>query len=151
MNIMTIILMIAFGFIVAEIARAKGYVRKMGEPKENSQDMYYIVWWICGAALFIVSIIWVCVLPNKYKNYKPSSNQYYASNIGNYYNDYIEYDYQDPSPTVSRSVRTKNVGIPTVKKRTDPADEIRKYKDLLDSGAITPEEYNAKKQQLLGL
>ncbi len=30
-------------------------------------------------------------------------------------------------------------------------DEIRKYKELLDAGAITQEEYDAKKAQLLGL
>ncbi len=33
----------------------------------------------------------------------------------------------------------------------DPADELKKYKELLDMGAITPEEYDAKKKQLLGL
>ncbi len=32
-----------------------------------------------------------------------------------------------------------------------PADELAKYKALLDQGAITPEEYEKKKQQLLGL
>lgn len=31
------------------------------------------------------------------------------------------------------------------------ADEIEKFKDLLDMGAITQEEYDAKKKQLLGL
>ena len=31
------------------------------------------------------------------------------------------------------------------------ADELLKYKKLLDIGAITPDEYNAKKSQLLGL
>ena len=31
------------------------------------------------------------------------------------------------------------------------AEEIKKYKELLDSGAITQEEYDAKKKQLLGL
>lgn len=31
------------------------------------------------------------------------------------------------------------------------AEEIKKYKDLLDAGAITEEEYEAKKKQLLGL
>lgn len=38
-----------------------------------------------------------------------------------------------------------------VKNNPDPADEILKYKRLLDAGAITPEEYEAKKKQLLGL
>ena len=32
-----------------------------------------------------------------------------------------------------------------------PADEIRKYKELLDIGAITQEEFDAKKKQILGL
>ncbi|MCL2080183.1 MAG: SHOCT domain-containing protein [Oscillospiraceae bacterium] len=31
------------------------------------------------------------------------------------------------------------------------ADEIKKFKDLLDSGIISQEEFNAKKKQLLGL
>ena len=31
------------------------------------------------------------------------------------------------------------------------ADELKKYKDLLDSGVITEEEFNAKKKQILGL
>ena len=31
------------------------------------------------------------------------------------------------------------------------ADELKKYKDLLDSGIITQDEFDAKKKQLLGL
>ena len=31
------------------------------------------------------------------------------------------------------------------------ADEIKKFKELLDSGIITEDEFNAKKKQLLGL
>ena len=31
------------------------------------------------------------------------------------------------------------------------ADEIKTYKELLDTGAITQEEFDAKKKQLLGL
>ncbi len=31
------------------------------------------------------------------------------------------------------------------------ADELKKFKDLLDSGVITQEEFDAKKEQLLGL
>lgn len=44
-------------------------------------------------------------------------------------------------------------GIPTVKikSKTSKTDELKKYKDLLDSGAITKDEYEEKKKQLLGL
>ena len=31
------------------------------------------------------------------------------------------------------------------------ADELKKYKDLFDSGVITQEEFDAKKKQLLGM
>ena len=34
---------------------------------------------------------------------------------------------------------------------TDEADKLKKYKDLLDSGVITQEEFDAKKKQLLDL
>lgn len=34
---------------------------------------------------------------------------------------------------------------------TSPATEIKKYKELLDVGAITQDEFDAKKRQLLGL
>ena len=32
-----------------------------------------------------------------------------------------------------------------------PTEEIKKYKELLDMGIITQEEFDAKKKQLLGL
>ena len=34
---------------------------------------------------------------------------------------------------------------------TSEADELKKYKELLDNGTITQEEFDAKKKQLLGL
>ena len=34
---------------------------------------------------------------------------------------------------------------------SDPVEEVKKYKELLDMGAITQEEYDIKKKQLLGL
>lgn len=36
-------------------------------------------------------------------------------------------------------------------KSNSSADELKKFKDLLDSGVITQEEFDAKKKQLLGL
>lgn len=43
------------------------------------------------------------------------------------------------------------VGNATVVQEVSAADEIKKFKDLLDSGIITQEEFDAKKKQLLGL
>ncbi len=43
--------------------------------------------------------------------------------------------------------RTKNVGAPAI----SPAEEIKKFKELLDMEVITQEEFDAKKKQLLGL
>ena len=49
----------------------------------------------------------------------------------------------DYNATAETSVRTAPVN--------GSADEIMRYKELLDSGAITQEEFDAKKKQLLGL
>ena len=35
--------------------------------------------------------------------------------------------------------------------QTSPAEELKKFKELLDMGIITQEEFDAKKKQLLGL
>ena len=45
--------------------------------------------------------------------------------------------------------KTENTTI--VAPTTSNAEELKKYKDLLDSGIITQEEFDAKKKQLLGL
>lgn len=34
---------------------------------------------------------------------------------------------------------------------TSSVDEIKRYKELLDTGILTQEEFDAKKKQLLGL
>lgn len=39
----------------------------------------------------------------------------------------------------------------TVVQQTSAADELKKFKELLDMGVITQEEFDAKKKQLLGL
>ena len=40
---------------------------------------------------------------------------------------------------------------PVAQQAISAADELKKFKELLDLGAITQEEYNTKKKQLLGL
>ncbi len=38
-----------------------------------------------------------------------------------------------------------------IQQNSDEVDKLKKYKDLLDNGVITQEEFDAKKKQLLGL
>jgi hypothetical protein len=45
----------------------------------------------------------------------------------------------------------QNAPLPNTSPVVDPSVEIVKYKKLLDDGAITEDEYNAKKNQLLGI
>ena len=41
--------------------------------------------------------------------------------------------------------------VTTIVQQTSAADELKKFKELLDIGIITREEFDAKKKQLLGL
>ena len=45
----------------------------------------------------------------------------------------------------------KNAPIGGVVQQLSPAEELKKFKDLLELGVITQEEFDAKKKQLLGL
>ena len=46
--------------------------------------------------------------------------------------------------------KAKSVAVASIPK-SDSADELKKFKELLDMGVITQEEFDAKKKQLLGL
>ena len=49
-------------------------------------------------------------------------------------------------------IQNKSANIATTQpQEISSADEIKKYKELLDSGIITQEEFDLKKKQLLGL
>ena len=54
------------------------------------------------------------------------------------------------SPIIVGKKTEQNTIINNVNEATN-ADELKKYKDLLDSGAISQEEFEEKKKQLLGL
>ena len=56
--------------------------------------------------------------------------------------------------TVATSGRQRKPAAASVTRQESPvsnADELKKFKELLDCGAITQEEFDAKKKQLLGL
>ena len=45
----------------------------------------------------------------------------------------------------------KNAPVGGVVQQLSPAEELKKFKDLLDLGVITQEEFDAKKKELLGI
>ncbi len=53
--------------------------------------------------------------------------------------------------TIISKMADSNPNTTTTPSQDNSADMLKKYKDLLDNGAITQEEYDAKKKELLGL
>lgn len=51
----------------------------------------------------------------------------------------------------TRKAELKNAPQGTVVQQASGADELKKFKELLDMGVITQEEFDAKKKQILGL
>lgn len=144
----SIIVCIVFGFVTKQINEAKGY--------EGG-----FAW---GFWLGIIGIIVVaCRQPNQSNLFKQGSVWNEASRESNakvilrnggwqcetckeINPDYVTTCRCGTSMQQSRRLKTEN----TTPKLT-PADEITRYKKLLDDGAITEEEFAAKKKQLLGL
>ncbi|MEK5390231.1 DUF4429 domain-containing protein [Margalitia sp. FSL K6-0131] len=52
---------------------------------------------------------------------------------------------------VENILANKNSGTVQVNQKIDTAEELRKFKALLDDGIITEEEFAAKKKELLGI
>ena len=52
---------------------------------------------------------------------------------------------------IERQQEKVNATISATMPKSDEADQLKKYKELLESGVITQEEFDAKKKQLLGL
>ena len=79
------------------------------------------LWWLYGWMLFIVAIIHVNMIPDKNAPQPPAG-------------PYSSAPYSSPSNQVLSA-----------------ADELKKYKELLDSGIINEKEFSKKKEQLLKL
>ena len=88
-----------------------------------------------------------------------------SSSMNNKHNNFwnensftFEADLNDKMDAVAEYVKKKveenkkqKTVASVVQTTLSPADELKKYKDLLDNGIITQEEFDAKKKQLLGL
>lgn len=67
-----------------------------------------------------------------------------------FYIDNRDKVYEELNALINKRQSTPS-NMTVVKQDLSNADELKKYKDLLDSGIITQEEFDAKKKQLLGL
>jgi len=85
---------------------------------------------------------------DKYKAMKESGEL--EEYLNNYRLDKEKNKKKNESEIVENS-NQKEIKSKTPKKNISVADEIKKFKELLDAGAITQEEYDAEKKKLLGL
>lgn len=152
------------GFIPATIAKNKGYS--------------FGLWWLYGWLLFIIALIHALVLPDKnaQRNYPPQQGTvpqqgpYAPPPAGGPVNaggrptppPYAPASSQPPragrtppypqQPQGTYMPRQGNAPQQGVApQQVDAAEELQKYKQLLDNGVITQEEFDAKKKQLLGI
>ncbi len=99
---------------------------------------------------YISMIVLICkyVVTEAEENPKPCIPQpatdfnHQLNNVANNYNNNQFKDFADTNSEVE---------IPGNSKSDNIADELLKYRDLLDKGLISEEDYNAKKNQILGI
>mgnify|MGYP004661861617 CR=1 FL=1 len=108
-------------FFLLAISVALAFIpATIARKKGYSQGLF----WLFGFFLFLPAIIVACCIEDKTKP-KPPTAVYVAQ-------PYAQ-PYAPPAPSSSPS----------------PVDELQRYKDLLDRGAISQEEYDAVKAKLL--
>ena len=112
-------------FFMLAISVALGFIpATIARKKGYSQGLF----WLFGFFLFLPALIVACCIEDKTKP-KPPTAVYVAQP---YAPPYAQ-PYAPPAPSSSPS----------------PVDELQRYKELLDQGAISQEEYDAVKAKLL--
>lgn len=95
------------------------------------------------------------VSANSLKNFVDTNKIPFCSGMYSYAtaNDYAKSLCMDIKDAMGKyqEENSKHETATTVQVAPSPADEIKKFKELLDSGIISQEEFDAKKKQLLGL
>ena len=154
--IVVLVIAAGLGFIPATIAKNKGYS--------------FGLWWFYGWMLCIVALIHSLLLPDKnaQRNYPGQQGPYAPppSIPGGPVNTsgrpapppypHMPASYQPPQagrtpPYPQQPQGTYMSRQGNAPQQVDAAEELQKYKQLLDSGVITQEEFDAKKKQLLGI
>lgn len=112
-------------FLMLVISAALAFIPAyLARKKGYSQGLF----WLFGFFLFVPAIIVACCIEDKTKPKTPT-----AVYVAQPYAPPYAQPYAPPAPSSSPS----------------PVDELQRYKDLLDRGAISQEEYDAVKAKLL--
>ena len=96
----------------------------LARKKGYSQGLF----WLFGFFLFLPAIIVACCIEDKTKPKPPTAV-------------YVAQPYTPPAPLPAAP--------PAPSSSPSPVDELQRYKDLLDRGVISQEEYDAVKAKLL--
>ncbi len=130
----------------------------------SSMNNIIIVYWIAGIIGGIIwGVVWGCITSSIMKNKGYTGGSWFwlgcflgfigliiafsKPEIPRY--DFRRYNENSNLPNYGRGANNR---IPSyaASSSDDNIEKIKKYKELLDIGAITEEEYNIKKKELLG-
>lgn len=148
-NILSIVAWLAV--IVIGVAYLTNYVPQLTKTAKSIcflPALCVIIGWIIFAIQTISTAGWVNVAPSILSNIVLALSLYLSMNYvvnppRKQQIEVTEETAEDESEEFD-SYMPDNSGL-------DAVEEMKKYKDLLDSGAISQEEFEAKKKQLLGL
>lgn len=99
--------------------------------------------------LFLYTFFIICFCESSY-GFQVIETDFPAGLFGGLLFAVIVVAFAKRSSFIAEPKESKQTVVNNIQEATN-ADELKKYKDLLDNGAITQEEFDAKKKELLGL
>ena len=139
------------GVVVIGIAYLTNYVPQLTKTAKTIwfvPALCVIVGWVIYAIQTISTVGWVNVVPSILNNIVLAISLFLSMN-------YVVNPPRKPQIEVAEETDEEESepfdDFAPNTSELDAVEEMKKYKDLLDSGAISQEEFDAKKKQLLGL
>ena len=85
-------------------------------------------------------------------NYSSENSFVFSASLGSSKYDYLRTKMPEIYEDIRQRVNNaKHASTAAASSSPSPAEEIKKYKELLDMGIITQDEFDSKKKQLLNL
>ena len=103
----------------------------IGIPMAIERIPYFWVYFVACAPLFIIALVLILI------SFKKQPDENYIKHAVDYYT------------RLDARLRARDNKISQRKEKQD-VSQLLKYKQLLDAGAITQEEYDSKKKEILG-